>query len=287
MLNKITTLLLFTFSLNLFSSDKGVGVLYFKGHELEKKKVDILFVLDDSGSMQSQAESIRPRIIGFLHEMNKFSDWRAGFITTDKNIWQNINAGMNGEINHLNPNSMNMVNESIISFMNGRGDATENLYENVLNSLNYFPNFQRVNSSFITIHVSDEDDNSELTTSDFVTEYKKRYNDILSFRSISYKAGSSCPGNEWSKTPKIDELIRITMGERFALCENFSAPLANSIVKAVKLNLKLALPTNVNEKVYQDGKLIEHTLDQTRKIIFIKPNKMIKDETQIKVVFDL
>lgn len=288
MLNKHLTLSLLILSFNLFASDKGVAELTFKGSEITLDKVDILLVVDNSGSMNSHGKVVKPSLDKVLKKLDLSNDWRVGIITSDtEDVANQYYFGLNGNINSKNPQRYKLIENAITSIWDRHGNATENLFDNVLSIIQQESSFIRDGAKLEIIYITDEDDQSRHSTIDFVAELYARTFKTLSFTLVSPKDNSSCPTTEWNKLPKLIELVKMTKGLHFPICNPFGAKLVSKMSSGAKLFLNMNIPATSFAKMFINEKEVKSSLNKERDLLIFIPNKKIQDHTDIKIRFNL
>lgn len=136
-------------------------------------KVDILFVLDDSGSMGPFQQAVADNIALFTAEMekNQFLDYHIGVISTSHGArYSNRSGQLIGNPKFVTrdmPNAMRDLASNIRSVGTG-GDATEKFFDPIYAAVspvqNLNPGFMRSDAFFALIIVSDSYDQSEATS---------------------------------------------------------------------------------------------------------------------------
>ncbi len=288
MLNKLLTLSLLILSFNLFASDKGVAELTFKGSEVSFDKVDILLVVDNSRSMNTHGKVIRPGLEKVLKKLDLTADWRIGIITSDsEDIANSYYFGLKGNINSNNPQRYKLIDAAITNIWDRYGSATENLFDNVLSVIQQESEFIREGAKLQIVYVTDEDDQSGHSTTDFVADLYARTFKSVGFTLVSPKQGSACPTSEWTKLVKLKELVKLTKGLHFPICEEIGMEFVSKLSSGAKLFLNINIPATSFAKVFIDEKEVKSTLNKQRDLFIFTPNKKLQDNTDIKVKFNL
>lgn len=290
-MRKLALLLTFLFSLSLFASDKGQGVLTFKGVEVEKQNLDLIFVLDNSGSMGQHIPVVTEQYINTLKFLDNTANWRAAFITSDiDEVSEGTYFGFDGNFNYQTENKYDLLKSELSKLWHTLGSPKERLFDVVTTALNNESGFVRLNSKTVVIYVTDEDDQSNGTATQFITDFVKVAGKMPDFRLVGdSKTNPSCPAGTWVEDQtKLDELVMLTRGTKFGLCEEFATKLAKSLASSVKLELNIRIKNANNLEVYIDGvKTTDFTLVPSKDAIFIHGPKALKESSTIEVKFDL
>jgi hypothetical protein len=180
----------FIFVLSLIGCSPEVGKQYIKPDDIKEikqdkpigkftpPKVDILFVIDDSGSMGSYQQALSTNLPIFINEFTTKTD-------IDYNI-SVINSSCDGQcgyflgstkvINKLTPNGINILKQNLV--VGTDGDIDEKFMDpimaalstNLLNGVN--KNFLRKKVPLVVIFITDTEDKSRVTA-------KQAYQDLL------------------------------------------------------------------------------------------------------------
>jgi hypothetical protein len=135
----------------------------FSLHEFDSgNKVDILWVVDNSGSMDGIQQNIVRNAELFMNEFMKSSyiDWKMGLVSTDK--YENPYLGFDQPFNRSTPDPVSIFRNKVKS-LGTNGDASEYVFHNVYRNLTNpgpFP-FLRGGSHLAVIMVTDEEEQSQ------------------------------------------------------------------------------------------------------------------------------
>ena len=141
----------------------------------EEMVYDILWIIDNSGSMRTFQTRLSSNMSNFMSYINMTgnTNFRMGFITTDDHI-------LVAPYIDNNTHNVNIVASNIVDSIGTGGSGTEKGLEKANQALSYFAStgeFIREEAQLIMIFVSDEYDSSPLSTSDYINSY-------LSYKSI-------------------------------------------------------------------------------------------------------
>jgi hypothetical protein len=125
------------------------------------KEIDILWVIDNSGSMQVHHNALMNAAPGFLGGLGA-SSWRIGMVTTDV---QDRTYGLN-PAESLNPSQPNAqgVFAQWVARAGINGSATEQPFASIVKNLNQSPGFLRPNAELILVFVTDAREQSTAET---------------------------------------------------------------------------------------------------------------------------
>lgn len=219
-----------------------------------KGAVDILFVIDDSGSMQSYQDNLARLAPAFFIPLEKgMLDYHIGVVTTTVENYQGAprRPGSWGQLRNdfLTPNTKN----SLLTFSNAilagtAGSGVEQAFESAYLALTE-PNLSQSNKDFYRpdanleiIIVSDAEDQSQRSSLDmlmFLQSLKKNSKAKIRVHALTAdgRQGSpACPQDNDGVMPvKVRELVKMTNGLESSLCsstmEKDLEAVANAIVK--------------------------------------------------------
>ena len=181
-----------------------------------KQLIDILWVMDNSGSMRSEQEALGNNFSSFIdHFLSKNIDFKMGIITTD-NI---VNKDDQNKLNLAYAKKDGVDFKSYFKqkiAVGTRGSANERGLSMSLNFLNANTSWSRENAYLVIIYISDEEDHSTGTSSYFVNEIKKHKTntDLIKLCTIT---------NEWGDRYK--EVAKATEGFVADIDESFNTVL--------------------------------------------------------------
>ncbi len=133
-------------------------------------KVDILFVVDDSGSMRPAQEQLADNINLFIRamEQNKYLDYQVGVISTSYGSgYKNQSGRLQGYPPFITRNSISglQILEQNITTLGLLGNGTESFFDPIFAAIdpkiNLNPEFIRPDAFFILILISDTKDQSQ------------------------------------------------------------------------------------------------------------------------------
>ncbi len=209
-----------------------------------RPSLDILFVIDDSGSMSSHQMNLSTNITKFTDSIvkAKFLDYHIGVITSTASGFGAGAAACCGKlagfpkfIDRNTPNGMVMLANNVMVGTNG--DASEKFYDPVTMALSqpnlsgYNDGFYRPDSYLVILFITDTDDQSVQTTEQFMSFLLQlKGSQDRFFIGAAYIPKSeykSCSG-ESPSTTKLDTFFSITQAQFFSLCDpDYGSQLAN------------------------------------------------------------
>jgi hypothetical protein len=209
-------------------------------HQLsEEGKVDIIWVIDNSGSMAGIQQSVIQNANLFIQEFTRIQglDWRMALLSTALHEAPYLGMPTVFDYKHRDP-----VSEftSAVSRLGISGDATERSFDPILRQLNAHPNFLRPNAHIVMIYVTDEEEQSSITANGFLTNIVAlkagRLGMVRAYGAIEAR-DLGCSGyNVYGGSP-YEAVISATKGSVIGTCSpQFGAELAklgNEIVSIV------------------------------------------------------
>lgn len=239
-----------------------------------RPKIDILFVMDNSGSMTSHQRNLSNNIDIFLNEISKIKvDYQIGVITTDEDDDGELRGtGYEKIITPTTPGGLTILRFNLTAGTNGSG--LEKVFDPIQQALSpsmlsgYNAGFIRPEAYLAVIAITDADDQSEMMTSttmmNFLNILKGGHEKILSYGIIVPSGVTGCPRDE-GPPKKLESFLSMTINAKNSsnimnLCDpQFGLKLAGfskDIVKYVSGTVKLAqLPILDSIRVYF-GKLL-------------------------------
>ncbi len=214
-------------------------------------RADILWVIDNSGSMdefQRQVILNTDRFIQQFHQFASQGDWKMGLISTDFADRRSPYAGFHSydRIDSKSPDPVGTFQRAVRQ-LGTRGSPDEKTYEPVLLTLSRYPDFLRKGSMLFLIVVSDEPEQSRQTTPEFIEIMNRVLGgpDRLVAYGAFFQSESRCTRFPFQGS-KYQELIQLTQGKAYPICsDQFGdnlAEIGKDIAKRIeqaRLKLKL------------------------------------------------
>lgn len=194
--------------------------------KVQTQMLDLLFVVDNSSSMELHQKNIANHIDSFIAEFKKI-DTRAGVITTDSLSGQLFGPFLSSKSNDF---IQDLKNQILAVGTNGSFDVM--IFSPVLKAISLNKNFIREKANLAIIVISDGDDSSSMTTQDFVNKLNSlKPKEKITLLSLD-PAGEAISNTECSKygafSPKFDATVAALNGQLIVLC---SADYTKSVQK--------------------------------------------------------
>jgi hypothetical protein len=238
-----------------------------------RPKIDILFVVDNSGSMDTHQTKLKNNIALFVDEFRKLKiiDYHIGVISTD----DSDNGHLQGTPKYIDNKTVNGLDLLKNNIMLGTdGNYIEKEFEPLqmaLDPFNYFnAGFYRAEAYLIPIFLTDEPEQSDNISPqdmmDYLVNLKGTMNKILPFAALENSSDIQC--RIGSDQKKIEEFmaLAINAGNNIvSLCDpvygkklvDFSKSIVSAVNKPIILDRK---PAQASIKVYFGTQLIPSDL---------------------------
>lgn len=212
---------------------------------------DILFVVDDSGSMGSHQANLQQNLVTFIKNIPQTS-LHVGVITTTTTgdyVKYKPSELINGVHKSTDPLFIDSLTKSLNVGING--DGTERHFQSIMNALSEplisGPNkgFLRPNADLYVVFLTDTEDQSTVDEKALFAHLTslKPQNSITSIAGMSLDQ-ATCMGEttEMQKITKIQDFVKLTGGSVFSLCGDFAKNITDAIKFSVITEKTLALP---------------------------------------------
>ncbi len=212
-----------------------------------RPQLDILFVIDDSGSMSTHQTNLSQNINKFADAIvrTKFLDYHVGVITSTSmgSSWSSkpccgALAGTPRYVDRATPNGIQVLASNLI--VGTSGDATEKFFDPVYlaftepNLSGHNVGFYRQSASLALIFITDTEDQSKMFTAQSLNSF------LLTLKGSAEKlfvAAAHIPDSEIKtcsgETSDIQnksgltDFFQLTQATTFSLCDNFGDKLAD------------------------------------------------------------
>lgn len=240
-----------------------------------ENKIDILWVVDNSGSMQPIQQNIVDNARLFMQEFvgHKHLNWKMGLISTDDE--ETPYLGFNIVFDNASSDPVNTFQKAVDS-LGINGSASEYVFYNVIRMFKDYGYFFRNNSSVAIIMVSDEVEHSEddhgsaysaQNTIDRIRGFISEKRKLRFYGALKASDLTDCPNRpSWDYGPykgsPYEQVINATSGKVMSACvSNFGEKLAEigkDIVKLVESPKVLLTerPVVSSIKVFYKGQLL-------------------------------
>lgn len=219
--------------------------------------VDILFVVDDSGSMYSHQTTLASNVERFTREIfkSKIVDFHIGVVTSTAGVAYPRGVAANGElvsrggakfVGRNTPDGLDALKKNLI--VGTDGSATEKFFDPVVRALTdpllsgYNSGFYRKEAYLVLIFITDTDDQSEgthpLSFYEFIKDLKNDDTDRIITHAVIVPSDdtSNCRREGYYDKPvRIERFLEVSNGGFFSLCdENYGDKLADLSIEIVK-----------------------------------------------------
>jgi hypothetical protein len=208
-----------------------------KAIERTNTQVDILWVIDNSGSMRPIQQNVITNTGTFLKEFDKKGgiDWKMGLLSTDQTDSAYIGFNSRGGFNYRSPNRVSSF-VAAVSQLGINGDYIERTFTPIMNKLNSQNQFVRENAMLVMISVTDVKEQSNVSSSEFIDFLTNLKTDITKakFYGVYSSSDFGCEGEDRSwryDTSKFKAVVDATGGSTFAAC---SADFGTKLTKLAK-----------------------------------------------------
>lgn len=176
--------------------------------------VDILWVIDNSGSMGPYQRAVANNSAAFISQFTAASrlHWRMGLISTDNS--QQPYMGFSSVVDWQTANATGMFTTAVGRLGTSGDSWAEQTFGPTIRVLNAYPGWLRTNAYLIVIAVSDELEQSSISTQQFMADIQRKVGGDIS-RFVVY--GVYGPDSNKSYNDKYDEIVRLTGGKSYSL----------------------------------------------------------------------
>lgn len=208
--------------------------------DFEDPQIDILFVVDDSGSMDTHQRNLSSNISLFVDEIRKinFIDYRIG-VTTSSVSMVSSSVASRGElygnpifVDRNTPNGDTLLRRNLIVGTTGSGQ--EEFFNPVYLALTppastgRNAGFYRPNAYLAVIFITDAEDQSDQSSPsmnatsllNFLVQMKKGdATKILGYGAIIPSGVRNCSRDQMDEPRRIEEFFKLVNGQFFSLCD--------------------------------------------------------------------
>lgn len=232
----------------------------------QSSKLDILWVIDNSGSMEDEQAALAYNFNNFINEfIRKDIDFNMAITTTDTGgNYGTRNSLTKRSIAKLRRKSLDNNKEKFLSdFANliqvgTSGSGKERglqAVDDFVQKYKSHPRFFREDAYFVTVIVTDEDDQSIATPLDYVNSIKSKLHDPTKFKLYSIVNHSTTTNSQWYVPghTRYLETTNLVGGKIADIDQNFHVTLQNVGASIVRLSNSFALkhiPSDDQIKVF-------------------------------------
>lgn len=216
----------------------------------DNSDIDILWVIDNSGSMQTYQNSVMFNASNFMNAFTKSSvlHWKMGLISTDISNDPYVGFYPGDELDYRSPAAVDRFVAAVGRLGIG-GDSTEKTFDPIIQKIFLNPGFLRKDAMWAIILVSDAPEQSQVSTAQFI-DFLKMVKGLKKVRFYGVVDPSDwCQSTDdpfkWHGS-KFEQLLNVVKGKAFPICSpNFGKNLefiGNDIVAQI-LSPKILLPS--------------------------------------------
>ena len=239
--------------------------------EFVRNQAEIVWVIDNSGSMQSYQNAVIQNMQIFIDsfvQSTSGSDWRMALLSTDKSDVPYIGFLPHDYLDSSDPYPAGRFNSAVASLGIG-GDYTEQAFYPIQRALSVYKDFLRENSKLFIIIVSDELEQSNGSVDDFLRFlYSLKDPEDIATYGVFAMGEQDCGYDEFAGS-RYEEFTKKTNGMTFPICSSdygkglaaFGTDIAQK-TSVSKIQLKDAPVVDTIEVVYRGKKLPKGRADE-------------------------
>lgn len=199
--------------------------------------VDILFVIDDSGSMATHQINLKNNVDLFTQGLtaNKFVDYHIGVVTTDDQYYSfrktggGVLVGSPNYVDRSTPRGTQVLQQNIM--VGTSGSATEKSFDPIWQALsepvlsNFNQGFYRPSAYLAVIFITDAEDQSTRLNPQQLEQFLLGLKNGDSSKILSYgvivpsNTTTACARDEARTPQRIEEFFSLTGGKYYGLCD--------------------------------------------------------------------
>jgi hypothetical protein len=208
---------------------------------VRESKVDILWVIDNSGSMSTFQREVIANTGVFMQEFVKDSlQWSMGLISTDPSDLPYIGFTPTTLLNYLTPNGVGLF-QGAVGRLGVGGSGYEQTFAPIQKHLDAYPSFTRKDAYLAVISVTDAEEQSGMTSAEFlqyVAVKKGAPNRTIFYGALGADDLGCRLGEGWNYSgSKYEDVVLATGGRVFPICTTTFgkdlAALGNDLVRWV------------------------------------------------------
>jgi hypothetical protein len=239
----------------------------FVVREIVRAQADILWVIDNSGSMGKFQRKVIDNTSRFIQQFTQnaqYADWRIGLISTDSS--QDPFLGFTPN-DRLDMNTTDPVSkfQDAVDRLGIDGSGVETTYDSVLDALDAYPDFIRPGAILALIVVTDAEEQSRMAADEFLRRVHSKVGDPsrLIVYTVLGDGSSGCATDEFFHYPRsrYEEFVNKSRAKLYSLCSDFGVSLADigrdigRRMEAARLDLKQFPVINSIRVFYKDQEL--------------------------------
>jgi len=196
-------------------------------------KVDVVWVVDNSGSMHNIQQNIIRNAELFIKQFtgSAVANWRMGILSSDTSESPYLGFGTGAYFDRNTKNPVRVFNNAF-SQLGTSGDITEKFFDPVQIAFNRDPNFVRPGAFLVFIFVTDELEQSTVLSSSssflqYATQLKGDRTELIKAYGAFNYGDLGCSSSDSYRGGRFQPLIEQTGGGYFKACsEKFGSDLA-------------------------------------------------------------
>lgn len=198
-----------------------------------ENKVDILWIIDNSGSMMSHHQALIQNADVFINQFVTTGglEWKMGIVSTAVAEEPYVGFTPSTLLTYQTPDNVRVFKEAVAD-LGTSGDAFEKTFAPLEQHLTDYPDFTRKNAVLAVIMVTDAPEQSRIPASrivNFLTGLKGDLRRVVTygvFASNDFNCRDTDEPWDYAGSP-YEELITATQGVTFKLCADFGQSLAD------------------------------------------------------------
>jgi hypothetical protein len=232
-------------------------------------KLDVLVVIDNSGSMEQERLELSDKMTVLLSQVEK-ADWQIGIVTTDQEPYNRVLFKQRMDL--IKKGEANAAGR-FAQIINGYEDSSNGLEQHFLQTVNalngtYSDPWVRDGSTVVVVYVSDEDNCSDgddcagadanaAHVTDYLSSIRTLGKDAKAY-GIYWQPGTTC-ATGFAQANKLAEVVTATNGKAGSICDADYAPtlsnISKDIAQIIKYEFELGhVPDDGTLKITVDGK---------------------------------
>lgn len=232
----------------VYNTHPFVSKLSTETHQLvgDGGQVDIIWVIDNSGSMDTIQQQVITNTDLFMQEFvkNKSLEWRMGLLSTA--LYEEPYLGFSSYFTQTDADPVATFGAAVRD-LGTWGDATERSFDPVVKQLDAFKSFLRPNAMLIVIFVTDEEEQSQITAKEFLADLVARKSGgierIRAYGAFNARDFGCSSGTlmTYAASP-FEEVITATKGKAYKTCNpTFGVDLAKLGQEIVSISSRASI----------------------------------------------
>jgi hypothetical protein len=220
----------------LYWTQPNLGQSYSYSHKIRdiagNPKLDVLWVIDNSGSMASHQQRVIDNTQAFMQNFiqEKYLDWRMAVLSSDTSNDPYLGILPQPVFDSKSPAPVATFQRAV-GDLGTSGSAVEKFFEPVIEKLKSNPGFLRSDAILGVIFVTDAPEQSPMSAASFLSQLeamKGGRSKIAGFGVLG-PGDWGCPStdDDWDYSgSKYESFLELVQGKTYKLCEDFGPSLA-------------------------------------------------------------